>query len=122
MVKSSRAALGRRGEDLAAEHLNKAGYQVLERNVRTRYGEIDIIAEDHGCLVFVEVRTMASGFMAPEESVTRRKQRQVASLAIRYLQERGKLEADWRADVIAIEMGVDGKPARLEHYVHAVEA
>lgn len=60
--------------------------------------------------------------MAPEESVTRRKQRQVASLAIRYLQEHGKLDEDWRADVIAIEMGADGKPARLEHYVSAVEA
>jgi Holliday junction resolvase-like predicted endonuclease len=65
---------------------------------------------------------MASGLMAPEESVTRRKQQQVAMLAVRYLQERGKLEADWRADVVAIEMGRDGKPARFEHYLNAVEA
>jgi putative endonuclease len=55
VVKLSRAALGRHGEDLAAEHLRKAGYRILERNVRTRHGEIDIIAEDGECLVFVEV-------------------------------------------------------------------
>ena len=121
MVRLSRPALGRRGEDLAAEHLRKRGYRILDRNVRTRYGEIDIVAQDGDCLVFVEVRTMASAMMAPEESVTRRKQRQVASLALRYLEERGKLEADWRADVIAIEMGPNGSTARLEHYVNAVE-
>ncbi len=118
----NRAALGKLGEDLAAEHLRKAGYQVLERNVRTRYGEIDLVARDGDCVVFVEVRTMASDMMTPEESVTLRKQRQVASLGFRYLQEHGMTDADWRADVVAIEMGPAGKPVRFEHYVNAVEA
>src|SRR6266571_3063762 len=108
----NRAALGRKGEDLAVEHLRKAGYRIIERNIRTRYGEIDIVAEDGSCMVFVEVRTMASGLMAPEESVTWRKQRQVASLAMRYLQDRGTVDVDWRADVIAIEIGANGEPAR----------
>ena len=120
-MRLSRPALGRIGEDLAVDHLRKAGYRIVERNVRTRYGEIDIIAEERGCLVFVEVRAMASNLMAPEESVGPRKQRQVGSLAIRYLQERGKLESDWRVDVIAIEMGEAGKASRLEHYVSALE-
>lgn len=118
----NRAALGRRGEDLAAEHLRRAGYRIVDRNVRTRYGEIDIVAEDGGCTVFVEVRTVASALMLPEESVNWRKQRRIASLGMRYLQEHGKADADWRADVVAIEMGANGEPARLEHYVNAVEA
>jgi putative endonuclease len=118
----NRAALGRLGEDLAAEHLRKAGYRIVERNVRTRFGEIDIVAEDGGCLVFVEVRTVASGLMAPEESVTWRKQRRIASLGMRYLQQCGKADAQWRADVVAIEVGADGRPSRLEHHVNAVEA
>jgi putative endonuclease len=117
----NRAALGRKGEDLAAEHLRRAGYRIIERNVRTRYGEIDLVAKDGDCMVFVEVRTVASGFMAPEESVTRHKQRQVASLAMRYLQTHEASDVEWRADVVAIEIGSDGKPARLEHFVNAVE-
>ena len=117
----NRSALGRYGEDLAAEHLRKAGYRILERNVRTRHGEIDLVAQDGDCMVFVEVRTMASAMMVPEESVSRRKQRQVASLGLRYLQEHGKEDADWRADVVAIEVDPDGKPLRLEHYLNAVE-
>ena len=118
----SRITLGRLGEDLAAQHLRKAGYQILERNVRSRYGEIDLVAKDGECVVFVEVRTMASGMMAPEESVTSRKQQQVASLGLRYLQDHSMTDAEWRADVVAIEMGQDGKPRRFEHYVNAVEA
>lgn len=119
---NKRAALGQRGEDLAAEHLRKAGYRIVERNVRTRYGEIDIVAEDGGCIVFVEVRTMASALMAPEESVTWRKQRRIASLGMGFLQEHGQSHAEWRADVVAIEVGANGDVTRLEHYVNAVEA
>jgi putative endonuclease len=52
-----RRALGLRGEQLAAEHLRRLGYDVLARNVRTRHGEIDIIARDGSVLVFVEVKT-----------------------------------------------------------------
>jgi len=121
-VKPGRAALGRAGEDLAVAHLLKAGYEIVERNVRTRYGEIDVVARDGQCLVFVEVRTMASSMMTPEESVTARKQQRVAELGMAYLIARQLADADWRADVVAIEMGQDGRPARLDHHVNAIEA
>lgn len=117
----SRAELGRLGEDLAAEHLRSKGYRILERNVRTRYGEIDVVAQDGACLVFVEVRTMASREFAPEESVTPSKQRRMAALAEGYLASHGKGDGEWRADVVAIEMGTDGRPLRVEHYISAVE-
>jgi putative endonuclease len=116
-----RRDLGRLGEDLAAEHLRKAGYRVLERNVRTRYGEIDLVAEENGCLVFVEVRTVRYADWQPEESVTQDKQKRVAALSRAYLQLHGKDDEEWRADVIAIAMGDDDRPVRLEHYVNAVE-
>jgi len=121
-VSLSRIGHGHLGEDLAAERLRQGGYTIVERNVRSRYGEIDLVAKDGECVVFVEVRTMASGMMAPEESVTGRKQRRVVALSLRYLQDHGMTDADWRADVVAIEMGQDGKPVRFEHYVNAVEA
>ncbi|MEA2639827.1 MAG: putative endonuclease [Chloroflexota bacterium] len=116
-----RAATGRTGEELAASHLQRQGYRILDRNVRSRLGEIDIIAMDGTCYVFVEVRTRRSAAMTPEESVTRRKQRRMANLGMLYLQSHGKENEPWRADVVAIELGVDGQATRLEHYVNAVE-
>src|SRR5438552_12949895 len=116
-----RSALGRQGEDLAAEHLRKAGYRILDRNVRSRLGEIDIVALDGTCIVFVEVRTVRSAIMSPEESVGPAKQRRLAALGQYYLQTHHRPDADWRADVIAVEMDSNGRPRRLEHYVNAVE-
>jgi putative endonuclease len=116
-----RRALGQRGEELAAERLRQKGYRILDRNVRTRYGEIDLVALDGDCIVFVEVRALRSSLMAPEESITRRKQRRVAQLGQRYLLDHGRADAEWRADVVAIEMDRDGTPSRVEHYVSAVE-
>jgi len=116
-----RRAVGQRGEDLACEHLRGKGYRIVERNVRTSYGEIDIVAAKDNVLVFVEVRTVKNGDIMPEESVGPRKQRQVANLAIRYLQKLDKLDSDWRTDVIAIELGSDNRARRLDHITDAVE-
>jgi putative endonuclease len=116
-----RQALGRQGEDLAVDHLKRAGYRILERNVRSRWGEIDVIARDGDCLVFVEVRTVRSAKMLPEESIGPRKQRRMAALAMRYLQATHQTETDWRVDVVAVEMDERGQVKRLEHHVSAVE-
>jgi putative endonuclease len=116
-----RQELGRRGEELAVAHLKGKGYRILERNVRSRYGEIDIIATDAGCLVFVEVRTVRTRLVSPEESVNARKQRQIANLAMRYLQQHDQTETDWRADVVAVEMGPNGSVKRIDHIMNAVE-
>ncbi|MSQ23698.1 MAG: YraN family protein [Chloroflexi bacterium] len=116
-----RRGLGAWGEDLAEKHLRAAGYTILERNVRSRYGEIDIVARDHGCIVFVEVRTRQSRAFTPEESVTTTKRRRVAALGARYMAERGLADAEWRGDMIAVEQDVHGALIRLEHYVSAIE-
>ena len=125
-----RRALGSRGEDLAAQHLEAAGWQVVTRNWRpgrgNRHGEIDIVARDGRQLVFLEVRTrrLAPGADAPvlghpEDSVTPRKQLQLAQLADAYLFEM-PWDGPWRIDVIALELRADGAVARLAHFRDAV--
>jgi len=112
--------LGQRGEDLAAAHLEEQGYVVCERNWRCQAGEIDIVAEDGGCLVFVEVRTRRGReYGSPEESVTPAKQARLAEVAQTYLQEHS-WDGDWRIDVVAVEMASGGKLLRVELIKNAV--
>ena len=118
---SERGGLGRRGEGWAADFLEKRGYRILGRNIRLRIGEIDLVAEQDGCTVLVEVKTYRPGFMEPEEAVGRNKQLRIAALGASYLKSKGKPDAEWRADVVAIEVGADGAPSRIEHYVNAIE-
>lgn len=96
---------GRHGEDLAAVFLLKKGYRLLERNWRTRSGEIDIISEDNGVIVFCEVKARRSkrcGIGA--ESVTRQKQLKLTQIAMQYLQKTGNLNRKCRFDVIEITL------------------
>ena len=105
MADSRTAALGRWGEDLAAEHLRAAGMQVLARNWRCAEGELDLVARDvDGTVVFVEVKTRAgNGFGEPAEAVGRVKARKLRTLACRWLLDcRPPGAADLRFDVVGI--------------------
>jgi putative endonuclease len=105
----SHLQLGARGEALAEKYLKGAGYRILARNYRCRYGEIDLIAEEGGNLVFVEVKTRSgSGFGHPLEAVDRHKRGQLSRAARRYLEETGAGERFCRFDVVAVCLG--GKP------------
>lgn len=109
--------LGRRGEQLAAEYLQQHGYQILARNVRTPYGELDLIAEQDGQTVFVEVKTRSGNrFGPPEVSVNERKQAHLTQSAAHYAAENA-IE-NWRIDVIAIETRF--KPPRITHFENAI--
>ncbi|GAB6183354.1 YraN family protein [Thermodesulfovibrio hydrogeniphilus] len=95
--------LGREGEKLAAEYLNKKGYKILETNFRTKFGEIDIVAKNKDFIVIVEVKTRLSDkFGEPELAVDYRKQQKLKKLALYYLKHIGK-EYPVRFDVIAIK-------------------
>jgi putative endonuclease len=99
-----RQSLGKLGETLACEELTRRGYAILATRHRTRFGEIDIIAEDRGVLVFVEVKTrrsMRRGSAA--EALTRAKCRRVAAMALDYLAWTGRLDQPCRFDVVAID-------------------
>jgi len=105
-----RQVIGAWGEDQAAEYLVKNGLKILQRNYRSREGEIDLIASDGDTLVFVEVKTRtndAYGF--PEEAVTEEKMEHIYNVAEEYLADHLEIEA-WRIDVIAIQ----GKPDAAE--------
>jgi len=113
--------LGAHGEELAAKHLAEAGYRVLDRNWRWRQGEIDLVAEKAGEIVFVEVKARRSHvFGIPEEAVTRSKQRKLIRTAYAYLARRGSPDARWRIDVIALDLNAEGEVVRLEHFENAV--
>ena len=106
-----RRAFGDSGEDLAAAFLERAGMTVLDRNVRTAVGEADIVAEETGEIVFVEVKTRQSDeFGWPEESITPTKFRHMQLTAEAILSERGWESRFWRLDVIAIRIPDGGEP------------
>ncbi len=120
--KTPRQMVGSFGEQVAGEHLRKAGYRILERNHRTPLGEIDIIADHKSTLVFVEVRTrQGAGFGTPQESVTRRKQDKLRQLADYYLQSQKVSQSSYRIDVVVVQLKRDGQVERVELIQNAVE-
>jgi putative endonuclease len=118
---TERRETGNRGEKAARDYLRKRGYRIRETNYRCGRGEIDIIAEQGDCLVFIEVRTKTSlQFGSPEESVTAVKQARLRRLAMQYLQQRDKLPREWRIDIVAVELDGKGKTSRIELIENAV--
>ncbi|MGA1845165.1 MAG: YraN family protein [bacterium] len=80
------ASLGKKGEQLALDHLIALGYTIEARNYRCPFGEVDIIARDKEILVFIEVKTRVSGrFGSPQEAVDLRKQQRLSRIALHYL-------------------------------------
>lgn len=116
-----RKEVGALGEKLAVDFLKKRGYKIVQRNFRCREGEIDIIAKQGECLVFVEVRTKrGSDYGVPEESITPFKKDKLASLAQIYLQNYHPSPQSWRIDVVAVELTVQNRVSRLEHIENAL--
>jgi len=100
--------LGKEGEDRAAAFLVAQGYRVLERNYRTRSGEIDLIALHQGTVVFVEVKTRTnSAFGAPELAVTPQKQQRMVKAALGYIKYKKLHQVPCRFDVVAINNAAD---------------
>jgi len=105
-----RQSLGQLGEDLACEELRRRGYAILERRYRTRFGEIDIVAEHHGVVVFVEVKARAGGgYGTGAEAVTAWKQRRVVQMAVDFVARRHLNGKPCRFDVVSVAVE-DGRP------------
>lgn len=95
--------LGRESEDLAADFLRQKGYTILERNFRSPWGEIDIVAQDKDFLVFVEVRSLSSdSLVRPDETITRSKKKKMVKSAQYYFVKKRLPETFSRFDVVAI--------------------
>ncbi len=116
-----RQILGKRGEDLAVDELERRGYAVLARRYRTRHGEIDVVARDGETIVFVEVKAKETAdFGTAAAAVTFHKQRRVVSMAVDYLARNRLTRSPCRFDVVAIDgMGSD---TELTYYQGAFTA
>ena len=116
----NRKQLGQWGESVAAHRLEAEGYEILERNWRCARGEIDLVTRAGAELVFVEVKTRRGREMGtPEEGLTIQKSQKLVELAQSYLLEHN-LDADWRIDLVAVELDNTGKLLRCEHIPNAV--
>jgi putative endonuclease len=110
-----RKETGDQGEDKATQFLRQQGYRIIERNYRCPRGEIDIVAREKDCLVFVEVRSKTqAAFGAPEESLTPAKQKRMLVTAFWYLEQHRAQDSAWRIELVAIETDSTGKTTRLE--------
>ncbi|MCK6561507.1 YraN family protein [bacterium] len=110
--------LGNWGEQRAAEYLAQLGYTIVTSNFRHGHGEIDLIAEHDGMLVFVEVKTQSSEAMGEAFNwVTRRKQRQIGRVALAYLTVHKIENRDCRFDVIAVARR--GEEVEIKHLPNA---
>lgn len=117
-MKAARIVLGQKGEAIAAEYLTQRGYRIIERNCRTKLGEIDIVAHDGQTLVFVEVKTRSQGApVHPIAAVDSRKQRKLRQLAESYLLKHGLSEREVRFDIVCVLEGNKGQD--VEHLTNA---
>lgn len=112
-----RHQLGRHGEELAAQHLERLGFTIVARNFRTRHGELDLVAFDGSVLVFAEVKTRRQGRGNPWDGLHLRKRAQVRRIATAYLNsapERPRGDT-LRFDAIGVILDSRGELAALEH-------
>jgi putative endonuclease len=115
----ARQFVGTLGEQAACASLEAKGYRILNRNYRVRGGELDIVCERDGTVVFCEVKTRTSAvFGVGEEAVTFAKQRRLRKLALEYLQRESVRAREIRFDVIAIDVA-DGLVSELRHLENA---
>jgi putative endonuclease len=112
-----RQHLGRKGETEALRYLSKKGYKLIEKNYRCPIGEIDLIMEDNGQLVFVEVRTKRDKKMGtPEESVGPQKKFRLRKIAEYYLMKHPLPKKGCRFDVLALEGDASFE---IKHFISA---
>jgi putative endonuclease len=114
---------GTRSERAAAKFLRRRGYRIVARNYTCPHGELDLVAIDRGCIVFVEVRsTGTDDLIKPAVSVDLAKQRRLTTLALHFLQRQRLLDQPARFDVLTLSWPADRKEPIIQHYRNAFEA
>ncbi len=120
MPTDTRRATGIKGEEEAARFLTRSGYAILDRNVRTRAGEIDLVAKEGKTLVFVEVKTRRDlEGEPPQAGVHTRKQNRLAKLAHGYLKLKRIRQTPCRFDVVAVIINDEGGVKAIRHIPNA---
>lgn len=115
-MKQFNLTTGKLGEDIAKNYLEKKGYNVLEQNYKTKYGEIDLVAKRGKELIFVEVRTKRGElFGSPEETLDKKKLRKVRLNAMAYV-GRKHWPGPYRIDAICLILKLNDTIERISHY------
>ena len=115
-------AIGACGEEAARRFLKARGYRILGANVRTPFGELDIVARHNGFTVFVEVKTRISSSLGPPYiSVTKLKERHLIKNGLFYLKRYGFVNSNWRIDVVSVRLDGASGTARIELIENAVQ-
>ena len=117
MSRDPRHQLGRVGERLAAEHLERRGFAILDRNYRTRWGELDLVAHGADQIVFCEVKTRRLGATGPLESLGQQQRRRLRRMAAAWLTDRPERPRvrELRFDVLGVTLDDAGRLVALEH-------
>lgn len=98
-------SLGKWGEKQAEDYLEQKGVKIIGKNIRTRYGEIDLLGRLNDACIFIEVKTRSTKcFGMPEDAVTKVKLNHIYQSAQAYLQDHPEFGDDWRIDVVAIQV------------------
>lgn len=122
-MNQNKVSIGQYGEEIACEYLKIHDYKILERNYRTRFGEIDIIAKCNDILVFIEVKTKSGiDFGTPAEMVNKKKKLKLERLAKAYLQEQelSSEEKKFRIDVVSVILE-EGEKLEIQHIENAIQ-
>ncbi len=119
---TAKTKLGNLGEEIAANYLKKLGYQILDRNYRKKWGELDIVAKFKKDIIFIEVKSQEKGTkFFPAQNVTYSKQQRLIRAARTWLSEnRIPPEGQWQIDVIVVKWDSDSGMSEIEHLKNAV--
>lgn len=110
--------IGKWGEEIATAYLMQEGHEIIGRNIRTPYGEIDIVAKQNNITLFIEVKTRTSNKMGlPEESITAKKREHMIACAEHYAMKNEVNQ--WQIDVISIE-GKPGTEPTITYFENAI--
>ncbi len=120
-----RKQIGNIGENIATDYLKKNGYQILARNFKTKWGELDIIAQKNRVIIFVEVKSLNKNLKSdfqPEDEITFHKARQLQKMTQIYLSNNKiQLDTPHQIDILAIELAENGQVANIRHIENAIE-
>lgn len=113
--------IGKFGQDIAAEFFLKKDYKILEKNFYSRFGEIDLIAEKDGQVIFAEVKTrLGHNFGIPEDALDNNKAKKIKETALEYLIKNNINSDNYRFDLIAVEIDKENKSAQIRHYKNVI--
>lgn len=114
MSQTVKQKIGEIGENIAVKHLVKHFFEILDRNYRKKWGEIDVIAKKDGVLHFVEVKTVSCETAQPEENVHFWKRQRLSRAIQTYLAEKNvSCETEWQMDVMAIFLDIQTRKAKI---------